>query len=104
MTKDIERYQKCQCGRIIGEGEDILISYNTPIAIVDKPNNKVYAGKYARGFSNTTSQQFTKMVRKWYHTADIIEFNTQEYNEHIEQMGYDTDWWKLNNSTFNFTI
>lgn len=103
MTKDIEKFNQCQCGRIIGEGMDILVSYNTPIAIVDKPANKIYKGKYAQGYSRTTSKQFGQMINKWYYRCDIVERDSEEYKKFIEVNNIDNDWDKFNNSTWNFS-
>lgn len=46
---------------------DVWVSYNTAVAIVDHKTHEVYEGKYARGFSRTTSKQVGQAYYEFAH-------------------------------------
>ena len=72
---------------------DVWVSYNTAVAIVDKPANKVILGKCAYGFSRTTSKQVSQACYQLTNKAKICNVDSPEYQELEERYPRLTDVW-----------
>ena len=91
-----EKFHKCQCGRdVVNNRFDILTSYVTDIAIVDKKLHKIYMGRYAQGFSVTTTKQFRRMAQEWYKGFQHISYNSYEYIKFVNQWKIPDYWDRL---------
>lgn len=82
----------------INERFDVVTSYATDVMIVDHVTHECIQGACARGFSQTTSRQVSRILYEMYCGYNVVSYKSHRYYEFLQEWDVPEHWCKYNHS------